>query len=90
MNCGLVHRLGPDPVWLWHRWVATAPTRHLAWEPPYAMDENLKKKKKKKERKKTHTKKSMYILGMYIYIIKDMPICSFLLEFQLYKYFIVY
>ena len=39
-------------LWLWHRPVATAPIRSLAWEPPYAADAALEmtKKKKKKER----------------------------------------
>ena len=43
-------------LWLWHRPVATAPIRPLAWEPPYAMGTALEKakrqeKKRKKERK---------------------------------------
>ena len=38
MSCGVGCRHGSDPVllWLWHRPVATALTRPLAWEPPYA------------------------------------------------------
>ena len=38
-----------DPVlqWLWHRPVATALIRPLAWEPPYAMGAALEKTKKK-------------------------------------------
>ena len=38
MSCGVVHRRGSDPklLWLWHKLVATAPIRPLAWEPPYA------------------------------------------------------
>ena len=32
-------------LWLWHRLVAVAPIWLLAWEPPYAMDATLKKKK---------------------------------------------
>ena len=31
---------------LWHRPVATAPIRPLAWDPPYAMGVALKKQKK--------------------------------------------
>ena len=31
------------------RLVATAPIRPLAWEPPYAADENLKRQKNKKK-----------------------------------------
>ena len=34
-------------LWLWHRPVATAPIRLLAWEPPY--DKGPKKQKKKKD-----------------------------------------
>ena len=43
-------RRGSDLVWLWlwHRPVATAPIRPLAWEPPYAGDEALKRWGKKK------------------------------------------
>jgi len=33
-------------VWLWHRLAAGAPIRPLAWEPPYATGEALKRKKK--------------------------------------------
>jgi len=39
-------------LWLWHRLVATAPIRHLAWEPPYAMGAALENAKKKKKDKK--------------------------------------
>ena len=40
-------------LWLWHRPAATALTRPLAWEPPYALGVALKRKKtkKRKERK---------------------------------------
>ena len=31
-------------LWLWCRLAATAPTRPLAWEPPYAVDAALKSK----------------------------------------------
>ena len=36
-------------LWLWCRLAATAPTRPLAWEPPYASSEALKRPKKKKK-----------------------------------------
>ena len=52
MSCGVGHRCGLDPVWLlwlWHRPVAAALIRPLAWEPPYAKDEALEKTKKKKK-----------------------------------------
>ena len=57
MSSGVGQRRGSDPalLWLWCRPAATAPIRHLAWEPPYAagaaleMAKSQKKKKKKKE-----------------------------------------
>ena len=57
-------RCSSDPtlLWLWHRPVATAPIRPLAWEPPYCRGSgprNSKKtKKKKKERKKVSSQRS--------------------------------
>ena len=42
-------RCGSDPTWLWCRPAATASTRPLAWEPPYATAVALKKKKEKKK-----------------------------------------
>ena len=52
MSCGIGCRHGWDPemLWLWQRPAATAPTGPLAWEPPYALDVALEKKKKKKRR----------------------------------------
>ena len=52
MSRGVGRRRRSDPalLWLWHRPVATAPIRPLAWEPPYAVgaaQRNSKKKKKK-------------------------------------------
>ena len=54
VSCGVGCRHGSDPVllWLWHRPVATAPIRPLAWEPPYAAgaaQEMAKRQKKKKK-----------------------------------------
>ena len=48
------HRRGSDPMllWLWHRPVATAPIRPLAWEPPYAEGVALEKAKRQKKKKK--------------------------------------
>ena len=56
MSCGVGCRRGLDPalLWLWHRLVATALIRPLAWEPPYAAgaaQEMAKKQKKKRKRK---------------------------------------
>ena len=50
MSCGVGCRRGSDPalLWLWHRPVATAPIRPLAWEPPYAMRAAQRNSKKKK------------------------------------------
>ena len=38
-----------DPAlpWLWRRPVATAPNRHLTWEPPHAAGATLKQTNKK-------------------------------------------
>ena len=48
VSCGVGRRCGSDLVllWLWHRPAATAPTRPLAWEPPYAVGAALEKTKK--------------------------------------------
>ena len=53
MSCGVGHRHSPDLtlLWLWHRLVATAPFRPLAWEPPYATSAALKNKNKKQTNK---------------------------------------
>ena len=57
VSCGVGHRHGSDPawLWLWCRPVATAPFRLLAWEPPLAEGAALEKterlEKKKKEKK---------------------------------------
>ena len=47
VNYGVACRRGSDPalLWLWRRPVATALNQPLAWEPPYAAGEALKKKK---------------------------------------------
>ena len=65
MSCGLGHRRGLDPVflWLWCRPVATTPIGPLAWEPPYAAGAaqgiatttTTKTKKKKQKTKKQKT-----------------------------------
>ena len=51
MSCGVGRRRSLDLalLWLWHRPVATAPIRPLAWEPPYATGKALKKTKEKKK-----------------------------------------
>ena len=51
MSCGVGHRRSSDPMflWLWHRLVAAAPIRLLAWEHPYAMGvaQEMAKRQKK-------------------------------------------
>ena len=37
-------------LWLWHRLVATAPIRPLAWEPLYAAGAALEKTKRQKKK----------------------------------------
>ena len=51
VSCGVGRRHGSDPVllWLWHRPVATALIRPLAWEPPYAVGAALEKAERKKK-----------------------------------------
>ena len=58
MSCGVDHRHGSDPtlLWLWHRLVAIAPIRPLAWEPPCATGAALEKGKKTKKKKKKEKK----------------------------------
>ena len=46
---GRRYSLDLELLWLWHRPAATALTRPLAWEPPYAAGAALKRPKKKKK-----------------------------------------
>ena len=57
MSCGVGCRHSSDPalLWLWHRPVATAPIRPLAWEPLYATSAALEKTKKKEREKEADT-----------------------------------
>ena len=54
MSCGVGRRHGSDLalLWLWCRLVAAAPTRPLAWEPPYATVVALVKDKKTNRKKR--------------------------------------
>ena len=45
----------PALLWLWRRLAAIAPTRPLAWEPPYALAAALKRQKKKKRVQLRHS-----------------------------------
>ena len=49
MSCGVGHRCGSDPVflWLWCWPAAVAPIGPPVWEPPYAAGVALRRKKKK-------------------------------------------
>ena len=59
MSCGVGGGRGWDLalLCLWHRPVATAPIRPLAWEPPYATGTALKRQKDKKKKRKKKMKK---------------------------------
>ena len=54
MSCGVGDRCSSDPALLrlWHRPVATAPVRFLAWTPPYAAGVALEKTKDKAKQNK--------------------------------------
>ena len=56
VSCGVGHRLGLDPefLWLWllYRWRSTALIRPLAWETPYVVGVALEKAKKQKNKNK--------------------------------------
>ena len=64
MSCGIGCRYSSDPLFLWHRPAATAPTPSLAWEPPYATGAALKSKKKKKQKKTKQTIFSICVDGI--------------------------
>ena len=51
MSCGVGHGLGSGPalLWLWCRPAAVAPIHPLIWEPPYAPEKKMQKKKKDKK-----------------------------------------
>ena len=68
MSCGAGRRHGLNPMllWLWHRPVAIAPIRHLAWEPPYAARAAQRNSKKTKN-KKTKKNKEREMLNMANY-----------------------
>ena len=55
----------PALLWLWHRLVATAPIRPLAWEPPYAMGAALEKAKRQK--------KNVYL---FFYVFLGLHLCN--------------
>ena len=73
MSCGVGCRRGLDTqlLWLWHRPVATALIRPLAWEPLYDTGAALEKAKRQKKLKKNERERNpaiydyMYELGMH-------------------------
>ena len=54
MSCGVGRRCGLNLalLWLWHRLVAIALIRPLAWEPPYAVGVAVQRQKAKKIKNK--------------------------------------
>ena len=58
VNCGVGCRCGSDLAFLWllRKPAAVAPIRPVAWEPPYAKGEALKRQDKKKKKKKKKEK----------------------------------
>ena len=61
MSCSVGCRRSSDPelLWLWHRLVATAPIRPLAWESPYAVGAAQKMAKRQKEEKRKKERKDV-------------------------------
>jgi len=58
VSCGVGCRCGSDPTLLWHRLVATALIRPLAWETPYAAGAAQEMAKRQKQNKtKTNKQK---------------------------------
>ena len=62
MSCGVGCRRGSDSalLWFWHRPVATAPIRPLAWEPLHATGAALEKAKRQKKNKKQTKNTCLY------------------------------
>ena len=87
MSCGVGHRHGLDPVWLWLWPAAVAPMGPLAWEPPYAMGVALKSKKNK-------NKKAVLLTILMLLVFRDwaadgLPFRIFLLTLlEVYDFFL--
>ena len=67
---GLRHNSDPAWLWLWHRPVATAPIRPLAWEPPYAMGVAPGKRQKDKKKRNYYECLRAYLNIIDEFIIK--------------------
>ena len=67
MSYGVGCRCGSNPtlLWLWHRLVATAPIRPIAWEPPSAKGVALEKTKDKKKQTKDLVSSILHYLKGY-------------------------
>ena len=61
MSCGAGRRRGSDPtlLWLWHRPMATALIRTLAWEPPYGVRAALNSQKTKEKKSLKEIRKNI-------------------------------
>ena len=83
MSCCVGCRHGSDPelLCLWHRPVATAPIRPLAWEPPYAAGAAQEMAKKKK-RERNSMIKTMVLVGKGLMLECQTCNTNFLREFQ--------
>ena len=73
LGVGLRRSSDPALLWLWHRLMATAPVRPLAWEPPYAagvaLEKDTKKKTKKKRKEIFHDHSSPPSRGLPIHVV---------------------
>ena len=72
MSYGVGCRRGLDPalLWLWHRHVATAPIRPLAWEPPSICCGSGPRKGKKRQKNKLIKLILLFTQpGLYLFII---------------------
>ena len=74
---------GPMLLWLWHRRVAIALIRPLAWEPPYAAGMALEKEteqnktKKTLKRQKNKNKKKTVLPLVFLYEFPCVPMQDF-------------
>ena len=78
LSCGAGCRCSLDLalLWLWCRLVATALTRPLAWEPPYAAGAALKRQKtKKKKNFHTYTNHTTKQLHSWAFIPEKGKLC---------------
>ena len=76
MSCGVGHRRGSDPafLWLWCRPAAVARIQPLAWELPCATGMALKsKKERKKENKQVGMKMLPAKKSLLFMLVKESP-----------------